>query len=129
MEYKDFRFAVDGFVGHMAEPDKNAEQAVIIIMGDEKSLLSGIKIAERFADIRLDESTASIDPENETKIQETIGKLIENKTVLIIAHKLRSIVACDKIVGLKDGELMEQTGLYHQLYSLQNESMEWTVKA
>lgn len=86
--------------------------------------------------ILLDESTASIDPENET--QETTGKLIENKTVLIIAHKLRSIVACDKIVDLKDGqlleigihdELMEQTGLYHRLYSLQNESMEWTVKA
>ena len=79
----------------------------------------------------LDESTASIDPENETKIQKAIGRLIENKTVLIIAHKLRSIVACDKIVVLNEGklmesgtheELMQKDGLYHRLYSLQNES-------
>ena len=86
--------------------------------------------------ILLDESTASIDPENETKIQEAIGKLIQNKTVLIIAHKLRSIVECDKIVVLQEGrlvetgthdKLMEQPGLYHKLYSLQNESLEWTV--
>ncbi len=86
--------------------------------------------------ILLDESTASIDPENETKIQEAIGKLIQNKTVLIIAHKLRSIVECDKIVVLQEGrlvetgthdKLMEQLGLYHKLYSLQNESLEWTV--
>lgn len=88
--------------------------------------------------ILLDESTASIDPENETKIQEAIGKLIENKTVLIIAHKLRSIVECDKIIVLKEGrlveegthaELMKLSGLYHRLYALQNESMEWAVKA
>ena len=88
--------------------------------------------------ILLDESTASIDPENETKIQEAIGKLIKDKTVLIIAHKLRSIVECDKIVVLKEGhlvaegthnELLRQSGLYHRLYSLQNESMDWTVKA
>ena len=86
--------------------------------------------------ILLDESTASIDPENETKIQEAIGKLTQNKTVLIIAHKLRSIVECDKIVVLQEGRLveagthdalMEQPGLYHKLYSLQNESLEWTV--
>ena len=88
--------------------------------------------------ILLDESTASIDPENETKIQEAIGKLIKDKTVLIIAHKLRSIVECDKIVVLKEehlveegthNELLRQSGLYHRLYSLQNESMDWTVKA
>ena len=86
----------------------------------------------------MDESTASIDPENETKIQEAIGKLIKDKTVLIIAHKLRSIVECDKIVVLKEGylveegthnELLKRSGLYHRLYSLQNESMDWTVKA
>ena len=86
----------------------------------------------------MDESTASIDPENETKIQESIGKLIKDKTVLIIAHKLRSIVECDKIVVLKEGylveegthnELLRRSGLYYRLYSLQNESMDWTVKA
>ncbi len=116
------------------------------IIGENGKTLSGgerqrLSIARAFLKdapiILLDESTASIDPENETKIQEAIGKLIENKTVLIIAHKLRSIVACDKIVVLQEGQLAEtgthnqliqQEGLYHRLYSLQNESMTWAVK-
>lgn len=117
------------------------------VIGENGKTLSGgerqrLSIARAFLKdapiILLDESTASIDPENETKIQEAIGKLIENKTVLIIAHKLRSIVACDKIIVLKEGrllesgtheELMERKGLYHRLYALQNESLAWTVKA
>lgn len=116
------------------------------VIGENGKTLSGgerqrLSIARAFLKnapiILLDESTASIDPENETKIQEAIGKLIENKTVLIIAHKLRSIVECDKIIVLKEGQLletgthnqlMEQKGLYHRLYSLQNESMTWAVK-
>lgn len=117
------------------------------VIGENGKTLSGgerqrLSIARAFLKdapvILLDESTASIDPENETKIQEAIGKLIENKTVLIIAHKLRSIVECDKIIVLKEGrlveegthaELMKLSGLYHRLYALQNESMEWAVKA
>lgn len=117
------------------------------VIGENGKTLSGgerqrLSIARAFLKnapiILLDESTASIDPENETKIQEAIGKLIENKTVLIIAHKLRSIVDCDKIVVLKEGQLesvgtheqlMEEQGLYHKLYSLQNESMNWAVSS
>ncbi len=116
------------------------------VIGENGKTLSGgerqrLSIARAFLKdapvILLDESTASIDPENETKIQEAIGRLIENKTVLIIAHKLRSIVGCDKIIVLKEGvlaeegthnQLMGQKGLYHRLYSLQNESMTWAVK-
>ena len=115
------------------------------VIGENGKTLSGgerqrLSIARAFLKdapvILLDESTASIDPENETMIQEAIGKLIENKTVLIIAHKLRSIACCDKIVVLKEGRLVEAgthseliryPGLYQRLYSLQNESMEWTV--
>lgn len=115
------------------------------VIGENGKTLSGgerqrLSIARAFLKdapiILLDESTASIDPENETKIQEAIGRLIENKTVLIIAHKLRSIVDCDKIVVLQAGnvvavgkheQLMEQKGLYNKLYTLQNESMMWTV--
>ncbi len=116
------------------------------VIGENGMTLSGgerqrLSIARAFLKdapvILLDESTASIDPENETKIQKAIGRLIENKTVLIIAHKLRSIVACDKIVVLNEGkliesgtheELMQRDGLYHRLYSLQNESLAWKVK-
>ena len=116
------------------------------VIGENGMTLSGgerqrLSIARAFLKdapvILLDESTASIDPENETKIQKAIGRLVENKTVLIIAHKLRSIVACDKIVVLDKGkvmesgtheELMQEDGLYHRLYSLQNESLAWKVK-
>lgn len=116
------------------------------VIGENGMTLSGgerqrLSIARAFLKdapvILLDESTASIDPENETKIQKAIGRLVENKTVLIIAHKLRSIVACDKIVVLNKGkvmesgtheELMQEDGLYHRLYSLQNESLAWKVK-
>ena len=116
------------------------------MIGENGKTLSGgerqrLSIARAFLKdapvILLDESTASIDPENETKIQEAIGRLIHNKTVLIIAHKLRSIVDCDKIIVLKEGylvesgthdKLMAQSGLYARLYALQNESMTWTIQ-
>lgn len=116
------------------------------VIGENGKTLSGgerqrLSIARAFLKdapvILLDESTASIDPENETKIQEAIGKLIQNKTVLIIAHKLRSIVDCDRIIVLKEGtlieegthqELMQKDGLYQRLYSLQNDSLDWAVK-
>ena len=117
------------------------------VIGENGKTLSGgerqrLSIARAFLKdapvVLLDESTASIDPENETKIQQAIGKLIENKTVLIIAHKLRSVVDCDKIVVLNEGglaeegtheTLMAENGLYHRLYTLQNESLAWKVNA
>ena len=115
------------------------------VIGENGRTLSGgerqrLSIARAFLKdapvILLDESTASIDPENETRIQQAIGKLIENKTVLIIAHKLRSIADCDKIVVLNEGavveegtheQLMDRKGLYYKLYHLQCESLEWKV--
>lgn len=117
------------------------------IIGENGKTLSGgerqrISIARALLKnapiILLDESTASLDPENETKIQRAIGQLIENKTVLIIAHKLRTVAGCDKIVVLDRGTvseegthdtLMKKDGLYHKLYTLQNESLEWKARA
>ena len=58
--------------------------------------------------ILLDEATASLDAENETAIQEAISKLIKDKTVLIIAHRMRTVTNADKIVVLKDGVVAEQ---------------------
>lgn len=115
------------------------------VIGENGKTLSGgerqrISIARAFLKdapiVLLDEATASLDPENETLIQEAIGKLIWNKTVLIIAHRLRSVEDCEKIVVLKAGkvqemgrhqELMESKGLYHQLFELQRESSQWGV--
>lgn len=71
--------------------------------------------------ILLDEATASLDPENEVLVQKAIAKLVEDKTVIMIAHRLRSVVGADQIFVLDDGklvesgthsELMEKKGLY-----------------
>ncbi|AFA47660.1 ABC transporter ATP-binding protein [Acetobacterium woodii] len=57
--------------------------------------------------ILLDEATASLDAENESKIQSALGELVKNKTVLIIAHRMRTVLGADKIVVIKDGEIVE----------------------
>ena len=86
-------------------------------IGENGSELSGgerqrISIARAFLKdapvILLDEATASLDAENETAIQEALSRLIQNKTVLIIAHRMRTIANADKIVVLKDGVVAEQ---------------------
>ena len=86
--------------------------------------------------VLLDEATASLDPESESSIQQAIGHLIQGKTVLVIAHRLRTIAKADKIIVLDDGkvveqgthsELMEQNGLYKKLYTIQQDSLGWSV--
>ena len=86
-------------------------------IGENGSELSGgerqrISIARAFLKdapvILLDEATASLDAENETAIQEALSRLIKNKTVMIIAHRMRTIANADNIVVLKDGVVAEQ---------------------
>lgn len=86
--------------------------------------------------ILLDEATASLDVENETKIQEAITKLIKDKTLLIIAHRMRTVKGADKIVVLDKGKVIEQgpheklienKNLYSRLVKLQNESLAWNI--
>lgn len=87
--------------------------------------------------ILIDEATASLDPENEVLVQKAIAKLVEDKTVIMIAHRLRSVVGADQIFVLDDGklvesgthsELMEKKGLYQRLYHIQQESLGWAVQ-
>ena len=86
-------------------------------IGENGSELSGgerqrISIARAFLKdapvVLLDEATASLDAENETAIQEALSRLIKNKTVMIIAHRMRTIANADHIVVLKDGVVAEQ---------------------
>ena len=101
------------------------------LSGGERQRLSIARALLKNAPIiLLDESTASIDPETETKIQSAIEKLTQGRTVLMIAHRLRSIVNCDKIVVLDEGhvvgngtheELMKSCEVYKKLYTLQSE--------
>lgn len=86
--------------------------------------------------ILLDEATASLDVENETLIQTALSRLIQNKTVLMIAHRMRTVAGADKIVVLKDGEvaeegipkeLLKKNGIFRHMADLQAESAAWKL--
>lgn len=114
-------------------------------IGENGCTLSGgerqrISIARAFLKdapvILLDEATASLDVENETKVQTALSRLIREKTVLVIAHRMRTVAGADKIVVLADGEvaeqgtpaqLMQKNGLYAHMVGLQKESQRWTL--
>ena len=86
----------------------------------------------------LDEATASLDVENETKVQGALSRLLRGKTVLVIAHRMRTVEAADKIVVLADGRVEEQGsptellakpgGLFRHMAELQAESAKWSVR-
>ncbi len=114
-------------------------------IGENGCALSGgerqrISIARAFLKdapiILLDEATASLDVENETAIQEALSRLIKDKTVLIIAHRMRTVSGADKIVVLKDGTVAEQGsparllqagGLFAHMVQLQTQGQSWTL--
>ncbi len=86
--------------------------------------------------VLLDEATASLDPENEVLIQEAISALIQDRTVIVIAHRLKTVAGADKIVVLNDGsvteqgthnELLARDGLYAKLWNIQQMSLGWSV--
>ena len=86
--------------------------------------------------VLLDEATASLDVENETKVQGALSRLLVGKTVLVIAHRMRTVEAADKIIVLADGrvaeegtpaELMNKNGLYHRMVDLQRQSAGWRL--
>lgn len=116
------------------------------MVGENGSTLSGgerqrISIARALLKdapvILLDEATASLDVENETAVQEAISRLVKNKTVLIIAHRMRTVTGADKIIVLSDGhvaeqgrpeELYEKNGFYTHMVRLQTQSQSWTLE-
>ena len=115
------------------------------MIGENGSALSGgerqrISIARALLKdspvILLDEATASLDAENETHIQRAISRLVKGKTVLIIAHRMRTVEGADKLVLLKDGKVAEQGspeellakgGIYAKMCKLQQQSGEWHI--
>lgn len=130
---------VDGFVEKL--PDKWNT-----LIGENGCELSGgerqrISIARAFLKnapiILLDEATASLDVENETLIQESLSRLIQDKTVMIIAHRMRTVAGADKIVVLSDGTVAEQgnsdmllkkNGIYARMVKLQTQSQNWAME-
>ena len=115
------------------------------MIGENGSELSGgerqrLSIARAFLKdapiILLDEATASLDVDNETMIQESLSRLIKNKTVMIIAHRMRTVADADKIVVLKDGvvaesgtpeELKKKDGIYANMMKTQLMAADWSL--
>lgn len=108
------------------------------LSGGERQRLSIARALLKDAPIvLLDEATASLDVENETKVQGALSRLLAGKTVLVIAHRMRTVEAADKIVVLADGqvaeegspaELMEHNGLYRRMVELQRQSAGWRLE-
>ena len=134
---------------HLANCDEFAEKLPDkwnTDIGENGCELSGgerqrISIARAFLKdapiILLDEATASLDVENETAIQTALSRLIRNKTVLVIAHRMRTVAGADKIVVLSDGVVAEQgtpekllnkNGIFKRMADLQLQGQNWTVR-
>ena len=132
-------------LAHCDEFAEKLEQGWNTMIGENGSELSGgerqrISIARAFLKdapiILLDEATASLDVDNETFIQESLSNLIKNKTVLIIAHRMRTVASADQIVVLKDGVVAEQgspeeltgrNGIYQHMVMTQMQAAGWTL--
>jgi len=128
----------DEFAGKMPDGYKT-------VIGENGETLSGgerqrISIARALLKdapiVLLDEATASLDVENETKIQSAISELVRDKTVLIIAHRMRTVAKADKIVVLEEGtvaeegnhdQLLSQEGPYAKMWHIQQESLGWSI--
>ena len=108
-----------------------------MLSGGERQRISIARALLKDAPIvLLDEATASLDVENETEIQKAISTLVKNKTVLIIAHRMRTVAKADKLVMIKDGvveaqgspkELETNSRAYNKMKELQSKSSEWKI--
>ncbi|WP_072469603.1 ABC transporter ATP-binding protein [Urinicoccus massiliensis] len=107
------------------------------LSGGEKQRISIARAMLKDADIIIfDEATANIDPENEDKLKEAIESLTKNKTVIMIAHRLKTIRNADQILVLKDGEIVERgnheeliknNGLYSDLINAKSKAESWKL--
>lgn len=112
------------------------EDGVYLSGGEEQRIAVARAILKNSPILVLDEATAFADPENEYKMQLAIQKLIRDKTVIIIAHRLSSIVSANRIVVLKEGsiaqqgthrELCQQEGVYKKMWDAYTDASQWTL--
>ena len=99
--------------------------------------VGGVNIAEADPEVLLGEATASLDVENETKVQNALTKLLAGKTVLVIAHRMRTVESADHIVVLKEGKVAEdgtpqelyadENGIFRRMSDLQSQNAKWSV--
>ena len=145
MDATDEEVIVAAKLAHCDEFAEKLSEGWNTVIGENGSELSGgerqrISIARAFLKdapiILLDEATASLDVDNETMIQESLSRLIKDKTVMIIAHRMRTVANADKIVVLKDGvvaesgtpsELDAKDGIYANMVKMQNLAADWAL--
>lgn len=120
-------------------------QGYATMIGENGSKLSGgerqrISIARALLKdspiVLLDEATASLDVENESQVQEALSRLLADKTVIVIAHRMRTVMNADKIIVLDSGKVIEQgspsellshEGLFARMVNLQSQSSSWSI--
>ena len=128
----------DGFIRSMEKGyDTPTGENGNLLSGGERQRISIARALLKDAPIvLLDEATASLDVENETKVQGALSRLLTGKTVLVIAHRMRTVAGADHIVVLKDGrveqqgspkELMAEGGLFRHMVELQSQSSQWQL--
>ena len=128
----------DEFIQHLPKQYDTiiGEEGVYLSGGEEQRISVARAILKNSPILVLDEATAFADPENEYKMQLAIQKLIRNKTVIIIAHRLSSILSANRIVVLKEGcvvqqgtheELCRQEGVYKKMWDAYTDASQWTL--
>ena len=129
----------DEFVQKMADgyATKIGENGAKLSGGERQRISIARALLKNAPIVLLDEATASLDVENETAVQGALSRLLKGKTVLVIAHRMRTVESADKIVVLKDGKVAEEGspkllaakegGLFARMRRLQTESAKWSV--
>lgn len=129
----------DEFIGRLPDGYETliGEKGVYLSGGEEQRVSVARAILKNAPILVLDEATAFADPENEYRMQLAIRELIRDKTVIIIAHRLSSIISADRIVVLDEGRIVQQgrhdelsmaDGLYRRMWQAYTDAFEWTLK-
>ena len=112
------------------------EKGVYLSGGEQQRISIARVMLKNSPVLILDEATAFADPDNEAKVQAAFSVLAKGKTVLMIAHRLSTVISADRIMVIKDGkivdtgthdQLMENDGLYAEMWRQYNKAAKWKV--
>lgn len=129
----------DEFIGRLPQGYQTliGEGGVYLSGGEEQRVSVARAILKNSPILVLDEATAFADPENEYKMQLALQELIKDKTVIIIAHRLSSIISANQIIVLKEGEIVQKgvhaelsrkEGVYKKMWDAYTDAFQWTLK-